>query len=105
METLLGRAGAYLDAIYYCPHHPDRGFPGERAEYKTECDCRKPKPGMLLRAAGDYNIALSTSYMIGDQKNDIEAGAAAGCKTVLLEGEFDLLSAVKALTQNAYTGN
>ena len=53
METLLGREGAYIDALYYCPHHPDRGFAGERLEYKVECNCRKPRPGMLLQAAKD----------------------------------------------------
>lgn len=58
METLLGKEGAYVDAIYYCPHHPDKGFAGERPEYKIECSCRKPKPGLLFRAAQDYHIDL-----------------------------------------------
>ena len=89
METLLGKEGAYVDAIYYCPHHPDKGFEGERPEYKIECNCRKPKPGMLLQAAKDFNIDLSASYMVGDGKNDIEAGQAAGCKSVLLKSETD----------------
>ena len=80
METLLGQQGAYIDALYYCPHHPDKGFEGERIEYKVECECRKPKPGMLLEAARKYNIDLSQSYMIGDGRNDIGAGEAAGCK-------------------------
>lgn len=84
METLLGNDGAYLDAIYYCPHHPDKGFKGEIPKYKIECSCRKPKPGMLLKAAKDFNIDLSASYMIGDSKNDITAGKAAGCKTILI---------------------
>ena len=66
METLLGQKGAYIDAIYFCPHHPDRGFEGERVEYKISCDCRKPKPGMLYKAAEDFNIDLSSSWMIGD---------------------------------------
>ena len=82
METLLGQQGAYIDALYYCPHHPDKGFEGERIEYKVECECRKPKPGMLLEAARKYNIDLSQSYMIGDGRNDIGAGEAAGCKVV-----------------------
>ncbi len=84
METLLGNEGAYIDAIYYCPHHPDSGFEGEVPELKCECDCRKPKPGMLLRAAKDYNIDLSKSWMIGDGENDIKAGKAAGCHTALI---------------------
>ena len=71
METLLGYSGAYIDGLYYCPHHPDKGFEGERKEYKIECNCRKPKPGMLLKAADEYNIDLSDSWMIGDSKNDI----------------------------------
>lgn len=86
METLLGEEGAYVDAIYYCPHHPDKGFEGERPEYKTICNCRKPKPGMLLQASRDYNIDLEASWMIGDGENDLEAGKAAGCKSVLLKG-------------------
>ena len=84
METLLGKEGAYLDAIYYCPHHPHKGYEGERPELKIDCDCRKPKPGMLLKAAADFNIDLSRSWMVGDGENDIQAGINAGCKTVLL---------------------
>lgn len=84
METLLGKEGAYLDAIYYCPHHPHKGYEGERPELKIDCDCRKPKPGMLLKAAVDFNIDLSRSWMVGDGENDIQAGINAGCKTVLL---------------------
>lgn len=80
METLLGEKGAYVDAVYYCPHHPDKGFEGERPEYKIECDCRKPKPGMLLKAAEEYHIDLAQSWMVGDSKNDVEAGKAAGCQ-------------------------
>ena len=89
METLLGKEGAFLDAIYYCPHHPHKGYPGERSELKIECDCRKPKPGMLLKAAEDFNIDLEQSWMIGDGENDIKAGLNAGCKTALIaDGEF-----------------
>ena len=85
METLLGEHGAYLDAIYYCPHHPDKGFDGEVAELKIDCDCRKPKPGMLLRAATDFNIDLRNSWMIGDKDKDVMAGKAAGCQTVWID--------------------
>ena len=80
LETDLGREGAFVDAIYYCPHHPDKGFQGERPDYKTVCHCRKPQPGLLLKAAADWNIDLSQSYMIGDSERDIEAGQKAGCK-------------------------
>ena len=84
METLLGKEGAYLDAIYYCPHHPHKGYDGERPELKIDCDCRKPKPGMLLKAATDFNIDLSQSWMVGDGENDVKAGLNAGCKTALI---------------------
>lgn len=87
METLLGDEGAYINAIYYCPHHPDGGFKGEIKELKISCNCRKPKPGMLLKAARDYNIDLSASWMIGDEEKDIKAGKAAGCKTALVGTE------------------
>lgn len=87
METLLGLKGAYIDGLYFCPHHPHKGYEGEVAELKIDCDCRKPKPGMLLKAAEDFNINLSESYMVGDSKNDIKAGKSAGCKTVLVNSE------------------
>ena len=97
METLLGREGAYVDAIYYCPHHPHRGYPGEVAELKIDCDCRKPKPGLLLQAAEDYNIDLTKSWMIGDSQSDMQAGEAAGCKTALVDG--NLLEITKSLLE------
>jgi D,D-heptose 1,7-bisphosphate phosphatase len=82
METDLGRDRAKLDAIYFCPHHSDRGFPEERSEYKIDCLCRKPKPGMFFQAANDHNLDLSRSFMIGDSERDVEAGINAGCITV-----------------------
>ncbi|MDX5447025.1 MAG: HAD-IIIA family hydrolase [Bacteroidota bacterium] len=82
METDLGTERAYLDAIYFCPHHPDSGYPGENPKYKVDCDCRKPKPGMLLQAAERFNIDLSRSFMIGDSERDIVAGRSAGCTTI-----------------------
>jgi D-glycero-D-manno-heptose 1,7-bisphosphate phosphatase len=93
LETELGKKGAYLDDIFFCPHHPDQGFPGERPEYKIDCDCRKPKPGMLLRAAEKYNIDLSQSYMAGDNMKDVLAGINAGCKPVLLRNYSGAASA------------
>ena len=84
METELGKFGAYIDSLYYCPHHTDKGFSGERAEYKINCDCRKPKPGMLLKAAEKFNIDLKRSFMVGDDKRDVDAGIAAGCIPVFL---------------------
>lgn len=88
METMLGKEGAYLDGVYYCPHHPDKGFAGEVEELKIVCECRKPKAGLLLQAAKDFNIDLSQSWMIGDSENDVLAGKNAGCKTALI-GETD----------------
>lgn len=87
METLLGEKGAYLDSIYYCPHHPHKGYEGERPELKIDCKCRKPKPGMLVKAAQDFNIDLSQSWMVGDGENDIKAGQNAGCRTALIGSE------------------
>lgn len=84
MATLLGKEGAYVDGIYICPHHPDKGFEGERPEYKINCSCRKPKPGLLLQAAKDFNIDLSKSYMIGDSENDVATGEAVGCMDSIL---------------------
>ena len=90
METLLGLEGVYLDGIYFCPHHPHKGYEGEIPELKFDCDCRKPKPGMLLKAAEDFNIDLSQSWMTGDGENGIKAGEVAGCKTALIgEGNFN----------------
>ena len=84
METLLGKQGAYIDGLYYCPHHPHKGYEGEIPELKFDCDCRKPKPGMLIQAAKDFNIDLGLSWMIGDGENDVKAGINAGCHTALI---------------------
>ena len=88
METLLGKDGAYVNAIYYCPHHPHKGYEGEITELKIECECRKPKPGLILKAAKDFNIDIASSWMIGDSENDILAGKNAGCKTALISSEL-----------------
>jgi histidinol-phosphate phosphatase family domain/HAD-superfamily hydrolase, subfamily IIIA len=80
LESLLGQEGAYLDGIYFCPHHTDKGFTGERPEYKVSCACRKPLPGMILNAAEDFNIDLSQSFMIGDRDKDAECGDSAKCR-------------------------
>ncbi len=107
METLLGMEGAYVDDIFFCPHHPDKGFEGEREEYKIDCECRKPKSGMLLAAAKKYNIDLADSWMIGDGKNDILAGLGAGCHVAFVGGETmeeaasyaDLYSAIENILE------
>jgi D-glycero-D-manno-heptose 1,7-bisphosphate phosphatase len=100
MDTLLGQKEAFLDAIYYCPHHPHRGYEGEVTELKIDCGCRKPKPGMLLKAAKDFNIDLSSSWMVGDGECDIYAGKAAGCRTVLIgRGDYGQDKAVNTFAE------
>jgi len=85
MHTLLGEAGAYADAVYYCPHHPDKGYPEENPEYKIPCECRKPSIGMITKAVEDFNISPQLSWMIGDTTTDIQTGKNAGLKTALVE--------------------
>ncbi len=84
METLLGNDGAYIDAVYFCPHHPHRGYEGEIEKLKIDCECRKPKAGMIFKAVEDYNIDLENSWIVGDGENDVLAGINAGCKTALI---------------------
>lgn len=115
--TLLGREGAYLDGLYYCPHHPDKGYDGEIPELKFDCDCRKPKIGMLQKAKADFNIDLKNSWFIGDTTVDIQTGANSGMKTTLLRSgdpekekydiapdvvANDLLEAVKIVLSGRY---
>lgn len=97
METFLGQEGAYLDGIYYCPHHPHKGYAGEIVELKIDCDCRKPKPGMLIQASKDFNINLNQSWMIGDSDNDILAGVNAGCKTERVTEEESLYDIIERI--------
>lgn len=85
LEVLLGQHGAYIDKIYYCPHHPDKGFEGEVKELKIKCNCRKPQIGMLEEARKDFNIDFNQSYIIGDSTLDIKTGNNAGVKTILVK--------------------
>ena len=84
LKGMLGRHGAYLDAIFACPHHPDGGFSGEVRELKRECECRKPRTGLIDAACRDLAIDRGTSWMVGDTTSDIEAGRRAGLRTILL---------------------
>ncbi|HUX13435.1 MAG TPA: HAD-IIIA family hydrolase [Spirochaetia bacterium] len=85
MDTLLGEQGVYVDGLYYCPHHPETGWDGEIAELKVVCECRKPAPGMILRAAQAFNVDLAQSYIIGDNVRDTRAGRNAGlCSSLLI---------------------
>ena len=83
IREALARQGACIDAFYYCPHHVD----GTVVAYRRDCFCRKPNPGMMERAARDYDITLTWSFVVGDRACDIEAGRRAGCRTVLLGDE------------------
>lgn len=88
MSTLLGKEGAYLDDVYFCPHHPDKGYPEENPAYKIPCECRKPKTGLIQKAVEQYHIDLSSSWMVGDTTVDIQTGKNAGLHTALvLTGE------------------
>lgn len=88
LKTLLGEKGAFVDDIFYCPHHPDKGFEGEVPELKFDCECRKPKTGMIDEAVDKYNIDLSKSYMVGDSTMDLELARNAGVKSVLVDTGF-----------------
>ena len=88
IDALLGKEGVFLDGVFYCPHHPDKGYPEENPAYKIPCECRKPKTGMIREAAERYNIDLAGSWMIGDTTMDIQTGINAGMRTALvLTGE------------------
>ena len=84
METLFGREGVYLDAIRFCPHHPDKGYPEENPAYKIPCHCRKPDIGMIEECAKQFNIDLSASWMVGDTTVDVQTGINAGVHTALV---------------------
>ena len=88
IDDQLARSGAFLTDKYVCPHHPQAGFAGERAELKIACDCRKPRPGLLLRARDDYNIDLARSFMVGDRTVDAAAAIAAGCAPLMVRTGF-----------------
>lgn len=94
MEEMLGAEGAYVNDIFFCPHHPDKGYPEENPLYKIECECRKPKPGMINAAAKRYNIDLSKSWMIGDTKVDFLTAVNAGVRPIITD---DLLKAVRRI--------
>ena len=110
MDGELARHGASVDAYYLCPHHPLHGI----GEYRRECGCRKPLPGMLLEAARDFDIDLAASYIVGDKAADVKAGRAAGCRPLLVSTGYvveesarlpagvpvfdDILAAVRAIT-------
>jgi histidinol-phosphate phosphatase family protein len=85
LETIIGRDGAFIDRIYYCPHHPDKGFEGEIESLKVKCTCRKPSSGMIDKAVLDYNISIEDSWLIGDTTTDIETAKRCNIKSVLVQ--------------------
>lgn len=116
LDQLLAEKGSWIDDLYFCPHHPDRGYPEENPELKVVCSCRKPAPGMLRTAAERHNLNLTASWMIGDARRDVEAGRAAGCSVIGVRTGFacrdvlwppdvycnDLAEAVCFLTNDDY---
>ena len=98
LEKELARGGAKVDRIYYCPHHPTEGF----APYNVECDCRKPKPGMLLRGSRELEIDLTDSYVVGDSVVDMEAGHAVSAHTVLVLTGYGHATREKCLNNNMH---
>ena len=97
LADLLRGYSARIDAFHHCPHHPD----GDVAEYRVACECRKPEAGMLLRAAADLGLDLAASWMIGDRVSDLQAGAAAGCRTALVRTGYGALVNPATLDRDA----
>lgn len=98
IQRELAKIGTAVDAFYLCPHHPEKG----KGEFKVDCDCRKGRPGMLLQAAAEHGIDLAASWMIGDKRADLEAGRAAGCRSLLVRtgyGEKELTTGAGALAE------
>lgn len=98
LKSLLAEKGAYLDAIYYCPYHPDGIIP----KYRRDSDLRKPSPGMILQAAKEMDLDLSQSWAVGNSDRDIQAGKNAGCKTIILESHSRDKNVVPSLTKPDY---
>jgi mannose-1-phosphate guanylyltransferase / phosphomannomutase len=118
LDRFLGETGCYLDDLFFCPHHPDSGYPEERKEYKIICQCRKPAIGMVKQAVAKYNLDLSQCWMIGDRPVDIQLAQNCGMKSILVQTGFisqvdkqdlkpdfiakDLFEAVKNITTDKY---
>jgi mannose-1-phosphate guanylyltransferase / phosphomannomutase len=98
METLLGNQGAFIDDLFFCPHHPDSGFEGEVSALKRNCNCRKPNTGMIDAALKKYMIDPGTSWLVGDRLTDVEAGVRVGLKTILVGA-----GSIKKIKDSLYT--
>jgi mannose-1-phosphate guanylyltransferase / phosphomannomutase len=103
LDWELARGGAFLDGAYHCPHHPERGFEGEVRELKVPCECRKPAPGLLRRAAVDFNLALEECWMLGDREVDIEAARRVGARGVLVAPGEDLVPVITSILEHTTT--
>jgi histidinol-phosphate phosphatase family protein len=99
LRALLRQAGAELDGFYYCPHHPE----GSQPAYAIACDCRKPSPGLILRAAAEHAVEPSQSWFIGDILHDVEAGRRAGCRTILIDNGNETEWQLSPLRQPDFT--
>lgn len=88
IDTLLGKYGAYIDGVYYCPHHPHKGFKGEVKRLKKDCDCRKPKIGLIKKACKDFNLDLSACYIVGDSETDVLTGINAGIPQIKVRSDL-----------------
>lgn len=99
-ETL-AKEGITISGFYYCPHYAG----GTVEEYSFQCDCRKPKPGLILQATDDFSIDVSLSWMIGDNVSDVEAGGAAGCRTILLKSNDSVLPELTESQRPDYTAH
>lgn len=98
LEQVLNRSGARIDALFYCPHHPDYGVP----PYRKVCSCRKPKTGMLKEAEKSFGIDLKASFVVGDKCTDIATGRAAGCGTVLVLTGYGAAEVAECGTQSDF---
>ncbi|HOP40371.1 MAG TPA: D-glycero-beta-D-manno-heptose 1,7-bisphosphate 7-phosphatase [Geobacteraceae bacterium] len=97
LQDQLGSYGVAIDGFYICPHHPDHGT----GEYRVECSCRKPMPGLIERAAADFGIDLKRSFLVGDKLSDLEAGRAAGCRCFLVRTGYGGSIPPEALNEEA----
>ena len=114
-EMYLSTKNFYFEKIYFCPHHPVKGYLGENKRYKIVCECRKPKPGLIFKAQKEFNIDLKNSYFIGDQLTDFLGAKNAGIKIIMvkklsnkLKGytyKKNLLEAVNYIFQNDHLKN
>jgi D-glycero-D-manno-heptose 1,7-bisphosphate phosphatase len=101
ITTMLGEGGATIDAFYYCPHHPD----AEVEAYRAICDCRKPQPGMIRRAAADHGLDLSRSFIVGDRSGDLDAGTAVGARGILVRTGYGYRHEAAARTHGAFVAD